>query len=223
MPPVRYLMLTAAVLSLSSCGADPSGNDPTGPAASAPSQSVAPELGAREASAGIPDSIQKVLSGALVRLRGGVGTPGSTRSILVGPRGDTLISEVTRGPDGRIARLQTIRAGTVITESTFRTEGLVSIGTHRSGSSPTLEFRSTNADQNFAGPIQFQQQQPPPGEDECTIARASYALAYANLLLILFTWPLDPTPFHYVALVVAQQQVAAYQTWMNYVCTGDPH
>jgi len=142
MRPYRALGLVGVLIALTSCGTDSPRADPT-----APSNPESQQVTIQFASGGpnflaLPDSVRAMLSGTSVRFAGGVGTPGVKSSIVVRAGGDTVVSEVTRGSDGRISRLRTIRGGVMIVESEFRTDGDVAVGTHRFGGK--LQFTLTS-------------------------------------------------------------------------------
>jgi len=50
------------------------------------------------------------------------------------------------------------------------------------------------------------------------MATLAYYAALAELLGVTLTWPLDPTPLHYILLSVATSNLAQASAWMNFVC-----
>lgn len=188
--------------------------------------------------AGLPDSLRRILSGAVVRGMGGVGVPGPNSRLVTGRDGGVLTSEVTRGSDGRIARLRTVRNGGVILDARFEVQGDSMVATYVLSGRQVLSFRVKSAvasdapsrsasDQTASRAltgIMFAQQGGGGGTgDECTSATLAYYIAVGLLIAAYATIPLDPTPAQMFVIYYAISVVAEAQSFMNYVCSGDPH
>ncbi len=164
----------------------------------------------------VADSTRAILAGLWLRSRGGVGVPGIERMVGTAPDGAVIVSEVTRGEDGRIVGLRTIRNGVALLESVIGSDGRAS---HRVGGGRIKIDASLAGVQ--VGLSDIARATAPGGgggQDDCALATAAYYLAWGTLLLVVATTPLDPTPLQLLGIALAAANAANAQANMHFWC-----
>jgi hypothetical protein len=58
------------------------------------------------------------------------------------------------------------------------------------------------------------------GEGECLEARLAHSAAVLAYSAVMLSWPLDPTPLHFIAAAAALANLTQAQLWMERVCAG---